>query len=309
MRSRRAGGAAVIALVGVALAIVLLFSTTPAGRAAFGNFLASLRIARPAPVTVAVPGFSGPTASRRLQDAVAGMIADTSGVILDESDQAVPDAATATRVAGFPVRLPRLRHDSATFIVVGAHAITMTVDRSQLLRILGEAGQSGASIPASVNGARVTMRTPRGIRIQYGHCPRPLANTIQAQIQGPPPPSTDNGDCIILIESPLTSVQRPAGLDMQQLVDLGLELSGMSPEQTARFRQMFSWPASLSMAMPRFMRSYNSVAVAGKPAMLLNTAGRRGPTYDLFWTSGSVVYSLAGYGSSADAVPLASSTN
>lgn len=309
MRFRRAGGAAVVALVGVALAIVLLFSTTPPGRAAFGNFLASLRIARPAPVTVAVPGFSGPTASRRLQDAVAGMIADTSGVIVDESDQPVPDSATAARIAGFTVRLPRLRRDSATFIVVGAHAVTMTIDRSQLLRILGEAGQPGSSVPASVNGGRVTMRTPRGIRIQYGNCPRPLANTIQAQLQGPPPPSTDNGDCIILIESPVTSVQRPVGLDLQQLVDLGLELSGMSPDQTARFRQMFSWPASLSMAMPRFMRSYNTVAVGGKPAMLINTAGRRGPTYDLFWTSDGVVYSLAGYGSSADAVPLASSTN
>jgi hypothetical protein len=41
--------------------------------------------------------------------------------------------------------------------------------------------------------------------------------------------------------------------------------------------------------------------------MLVITGGRRGPTYALVWVQGGVVYTLTGYGSSADAVPLAKS--
>ena len=94
---------------------------------------------------------------------------------------------------------------------------------------------------------------------------------------------------------------------MQQLVAIGLELSGMSPNQRLAFQKMFDWQFALSMSLPRFMRSYDSVTVNSAPGMLLNTAGRRGPTYELFWTKNGTVYSLAGYGSSADAVPLADS--
>lgn len=81
----------------------------------------------------------------------------------------------------------------------------------------------------------------------------------------------------------------------------------MSPTQRTAFQRVFSWQSTLSMSMPRFMRSYDSVTVNGAPGMLLNTAGRRGPTYELLWTHDGTVFSLAGYGSAGDAVPLASS--
>ena len=235
------------------------------------------------------------------------MVADTTSVTLDEPDQPVASAQAASRLAGFAAQLPSKRTDLPTLIVMGAHNIAMTVNRSQLETIFREAGITSASLPTSLNGARVAIRTPRAIRAQYGHCPVPVANTLQGQIQGQPPPSTDNGDCVVLIESPPTSAELPSGLDMQQLVAIGLELSGMSPNQRQAFQKMFNWQSALSMSMPRFMRSYDSVTVDGAPGMLLNTAGRRGPTYELFWTKNGTVFSLAGYGSSADAVPLASS--
>lgn len=292
----------------VVFAVVLLLALTAPGRGVWRDFLASLRIAKPQPVSVNVPGFSGPAPTRRLQDAIEGMIADTTSVILDEKDQAVSSPAAASQLAGFTVQLPRTRSDQPTFIVVGAHAVAANVNRAQLLTIFREAGKSSVLVPAPVNGARVTIKAPRSIRVQYGHCPVAVTNTLQGQIQGPPPPSTDNGDCVVLIESPPASAGLPPGMDMEQLVAIGLELSGMSPDQTQAFQKMYSWQTALSMSMPRFMRSYNSVIVNGMPAMLLNTAGRRGPTYELFWTRNGIVFSLAGYGSSADAVPLAIST-
>jgi hypothetical protein len=293
---------------GVILVAVLLALTAP-GQSLWQRFFSSLRIAKPQPVSVAIPGFSGPTATRRLQDAIGGMIADTTSVTLDEPDQPVTSVEKASQLAGFAVRLPHGRADLPTLIVMGAHDIAMTVNLSQLQTIFREAGNASITLPASLNGERVTIRTPRAVRAQYGHCPAPVANTLQGQIQGPPPPSTDNGDCVVLIESPPTSADLPSGLDMQQLVAIGLELSGMSPNQRQAFQKMFGWQSALSMSMPRFMRSYDSVTVNGTPGMLLNTAGRRGPTYELFWTKNGTVYSLAGYGSSADAVPLADSTD
>ncbi len=291
----------------VAIIVVLIVALTAPGRNLWQGFFSSLRIEKPKAVSVTIPGFSGSAASRRLQDAIGGMLADTTDVTLEEKDQTAATQAAASQLAGFAVELPQKRTDQATLIVAGARSVAMTVNRSQLQTIYNEAGDASVPLPASLNGTRVTLKTPRAVRAEYGHCPVPVANTLQGQIQGPPPPSTDNGDCIILTQSPPTSADVPSGLDMQQLVGIGLELAGMSPVQRQACQKMFSWQSTLSMALPRFMRSYDTVAVNGTPAMLLNTAGRRGPTYELFWASKNVVYSLAGYGSSADAVPLANS--
>ena len=293
----------------VVLVVVVLLALTAPGRELWHGFFSSLRIAKPQPVSVAIPGFSGPTATRRLPDAIGGMIADTTRSTLDEKDQPAASASVASQLAGFAVQLPHGRTDPPTLIIMGAHSVAMTVNRAQLQTIFREAGDASVSLPASLNGTVVAIKTPRAVRAQYGHCPIPVANTLQGQIQGPPPPSTDNGDCVVLIESPPASADLPPGLDMQQLVAIGLELSGMSPNQRQAFQEMFGWQSALSMSMPRFMRSYDSVTVNGTPGMLLNTAGRRGPTYELFWTRNGIVFSLAGYGSSADAVPLANSTD
>ena len=43
--------------------------------------------------------------------------------------------------------------------------------------------------------------------------------------------------------------------------------------------------------------------------MLMITGGRRGPTYVLSWMSDGIVYTLTGYGSSADAASLAKSAS
>jgi hypothetical protein len=256
---------------------------------------------------VNIPGFSGPTASRRLQDAVQGMLADTATVTLDEPEQRVADAAAAARSAGFTPRLPSARKDVPTLLVVGAHAVRLAVNRATLGTILKEAGFANASTPVSLDHAPLEIRTPRAIRAEYGHCPAPPPATLQGQLQGPPPPTTDNGDCVILVQGPAVTATVPPGLDMPQLVGIALELSGMSPQQAGVFQRTFDWRTALTLVMPRFMRSYDTVTVGSAPAMLLNTAGRRGPAWELIWTAGGAVYSLIGYGSAADALPLARS--
>lgn len=172
------------AIEGVVVVVVALLFVTAAGRGVAEAFFSSLRIAKPKPVSVTVPGFSGPTTSRRLQDAIGGMIADTTNVTLDEADRPVASLRAADSVAGFHVLLPAARKDSVTLIVVGARSIAMTVDRAQLQTIMSEAGNAAQNVPASLQGAHVEFRFSRAVRAQYGHCPAPVNNTLQGQVQG-----------------------------------------------------------------------------------------------------------------------------
>jgi hypothetical protein len=293
----------------IALAAIAALSFSATARAAGQRLFTSLRIAKPKPVTVTTPSFSGPNANRQLQDAISGMISGKVRATVDEADQPAANAEAAARLAGFAAQFPRARKDPPTLIVMGAHAADMAVDRTQLRTMFTQAGRSAVALPPSLDGTTVTLKTPRAIRAQYGNCPAPAANTLQNQIQGPPPPTTDNGNCVVLTQSPAASAEVPGGLDVDQLVEIALELSGMSPNQAQEFQETLDWKSTLVLSMPRAMRSYQAVDVNGVRGMLVNTAGRRGPTWALIWAKNGIVYSLAGYGSAGDAVPLANSLN
>ncbi|MFI5233459.1 MAG: hypothetical protein ACHQSE_13200 [Gemmatimonadales bacterium] len=278
-----------------------------AGTAAGERFLTALRIARPQAVSAAVPGAGAASRTRPLQNMIGGMIANTVNVVLDEPDQPAANVAAAAKATGFTPHLPRARTDAPTIVAIGAHTIDMTVDVAQLRTIFAEAGKTGMPLPEAAQGAKVVLHTPRAVRAQYGNCPVPAANTIQGQVQGPPPLSTDNAGCIALVESPAVSADVPPSLDMSPLMEIALELSGMSPAQAQGVPQLLDWKSTLAISFPRNLRSVETKDVHGAPAMLFVTAGRRGPTWELVWAKGPLVYALTGYGNSADALPLANS--
>ncbi len=290
-------------VAGAAIALAIILAIPVSGETVGARFLSSLRIAKPKAVTAATPGAGG---GRQLQNVIAGILAETTTVASDEPDTSVPTADSASRGAGFHAATIGARKDSAVAQIMGAHTTSVHVNRGQLQTLLAEAGRPSA-VPASVDGAVVTLTRPRGVRVQYGNCPAPISNTIQSQIQGPPPPSTDNGNCVILTEIPLSTVVAPAGLDTAAVMEIALELSGMSPNQMRDFRSLFDWRAALALSAPRGLRSYVMTSVNGNRAMLMITAARREPTYALVWVRDGVVYTLSGYGSSGDAVALAGS--
>ena len=293
----------------LAILVVIVLLAIPASSGSLGQrFLGSLRIAKPKAVTPGV--VSAPSATnggQQIQALIGSMVGETTSVALNEPDKPVPSADSATRLAGFTARLLRARSDAPSITLIGAHSMNAKVNRAQLLTILMEAGRRGAQVPGGVDGRVLGTQTARAIRVQYGNCPAPVANTIQNQINGPPPPSTDNANCVLFTQTPATFAVVPPGLDIQELATIALELSGMSPKQTHDFQQTFDLKSTLSMSLPRGIRSYDAVQINGQPGMLIITAGRRGPTYQLMWASGGTVFTLAGYGSSGDAVPLASS--
>jgi len=291
--------------VGALVLIVLLSFISPV-RSLAARFFSSLRIPKPQAVSVDVSAFSGANGNRTLQQMISQMVSSKTNVTENEADAAAADAESATKLTGFAVMLPTARKDSPKIIVQGGHAVDMSADRAKLQTIFDEAGRHDLVLPANLDGAPVTLKTPRSVRAQYGNCPVP-PNTIQGQINGPPPSSADNSDCLVVTEGPTSIVNSPAGLDIQQLVEIGLELSGMSPNQSQQFLKNVDWKSTLSLAMPRFMRSFETVQINGAQGVLVNTLGRRGPTYMLIWVRDGMAYSLTGYASASDAAGLANS--
>lgn len=292
--------------VGAVVVLVAALLFTSPGQALGGRFLKSLRMPAPDHVSVTIPSFGGGSRGHDVMGLVGGMLAATPTDTAVEPDRTVADLAAAGRLAGFtPVALGA-RHDKPAVTVTGSRRFSVAVDRDRLRTIYHEAAAPTGDVPPAVNGARVAMSVPRGIRLAYGHCPLP-ANTLQAQIQGPPPLPSGVADCVILTEQPRATAQLPIGLAVRPLVGIALQLSGMSPNEATAFRNVFEPHAVLSMILPRFTRSSDSATVGGTRAVLLNTGGRRAPDWVLVWVAHDMVLSLSGYGSPTDAVPLARS--
>jgi hypothetical protein len=292
--------------------IVLIIITVVAVGLSFGpggnlgqKFLKSLRMQKVQTVNVDLSSFVGPNANHSLQQMFSQMISDKVTVTVNENEQDATDAAAASQIAKFPVKLIGARKDAPKLTVVGEHAFNLTVDRARLQAIFNEAGRPDLVLPQSIEGAAVAVRLPHTVRAQYGSCPGPPS--AAANIATPTPSSTQYSDCVILNEGPSPEVSIPAGLDLAQLAQIGLELAGMTPNQARNFLQTVNWKTILGLPVPRSMRSYETVEVGSVRGTLLNTAGRRGPTYTLIWVKNGMAYSLTGYGNSGNAAVLAES--
>ena len=293
---------AIIAVAAVALSL-------PPGRALVGRFFKSLRMQKVQAVNVDLSSFTDPNANPALHQMVAQMISDKVAVTVNEDDQPASDATAATKLAGFPVQLLGSRKDPPKLVVSGAHAINLTVDRNRLQAIFNESGHPELAVPQSLDGAAVAVQIPRAVQVQYGNCPTPTSatNAIASNITGPPASSTQFSDCVRLRQGPSPVVNVPPGLDVEHLAQIGLEVAGMNSTQSHDFLQTVDWKSTLSMTVPRFLRSYQAVKVNGAQGTLLTLAGRRGPGYTLIWVKNGIDYSLVGFGDSTQAVDLASS--
>jgi hypothetical protein len=296
----------------VALAIAALVVASlaiPAVRSAVFRALESLRIQKVQAVNVNFSPFVDASSNPSLHQMVSQMISDKVQVDVNEDDRTVPDSAAARQVAGFNVLLLSARKDAPKLIVGGAHKLEMTIDRSRLQAIATEAGHPDLVLPQSLDGAHVGVQIPRSVNLQYGTCPGPstAASAIASNITGPTPTTTEYSDCVRLREGPNPVVNTPADLNLPELAQIALETAGMAPKQANDFLQTVDWKATLSLSVPRFLRSYQVVKVNGARGTLLTMAGRRGPGYALIWTNNGIDYSLSGFGDSSQAVELADS--
>jgi hypothetical protein len=288
-------------------AILLLSLAFPSARSFAQRLLATLRVEKVQTVTLDLGSFDGPQ-NRNLQQAMAQMISDKVVVTANEKPLPASSKEAATSLAGFPVRLPSTRADTPQFHVEGTKAFHMTVDRSRLQDILDQAGRSDLILPASLDGAAVSVQIPRSVAAGYGNCP---THGESGQSQQPSSAPASTSDCVFLIQAPSPVVSVPADLNLQQLAETALQIAGMSPTQALQFCQTIDWRTTLVLPIPPSVRSYETVSVDGVQGTLMNTSNHRGagPGYTLIWVKGGIIYALLGTGDSNSAVQLANSLN
>ena len=292
--------------IGAVAATILLCSLAfPFGRGLAQRFLGTLRVEKVQPVRL---DFSALEGNRPLQEMLRQMISDKVVVTADEKPQPASTAADASQLAGFSAHVLGARTDAPKFIVGGQHAFHMTIDRTRLQDIFDQAGRADLLLPATLDGANVSVNVPRSIMVEYGSCPEahPVGGTQPTPTQ---PRSAAWANCLALQEVPSPLVNMPSDLNLQQLAEIGFQLAGMSATQARDLGQTIDWKSTLVLPIPRFASSYSQVTVNGVPGTLILGSGRGGPDYVLVWVKNGIIYGLVGHGDSSNAVALANSLN
>jgi Putative zinc-finger len=288
-----------VALAGiVVLAGVLSFAP---GSSWAQKLLAMLRVQKIAVVPVDLPALGSPNANNGPAKMIGQMLSDKVVVTLSSKPRKVDSADDASQLAGYHVKVVGSRSDTPQFTVEGEQGFQMTIDRDRVQAILDEAGRSDVALPVSVNGALIAVHIPSIVAERYGTCP----NRENARDS-----AADFGDCVELVQVPSPTVSVPPDLNIEQLAEVGLQLAGMTPSQAHAFCQTVDWTSTLVLPLPRFIRSYQTVEVNGVQGTLINLPPH-GPQhllgYNLVWVKQGVIYSLTGFGSPAEALPLAES--
>lgn len=285
-------------------AIVFAVSLTfPATRSFAQRLLATLRIERVQTVTLDFGSMdAGP--SHQSLGALAKIISDNAVVTTNEKESSADSRSAASQAAGFPVRLISVRTDTPTFEIAGAHAVHMTIDRDRLQDILDQAGRSDLILPATLDGAAVSVQLPRSVAVTYGNC-----QGTRQKSGSLPSPASENS-CLALIEAPSPTINVPSDLNLQQLAEIALQFAGWSPEKARSFCQTVDWESTLVLPIPRNVDSYETVSINGIRGTLIHFPGdpdANHPSFGLIWVDNGVIYGLVGRGDSSSAVQLASS--
>lgn len=287
---------------GAVAAILLVSLAFPFGRSLAQRLLATLRVEKVQPIRFDTTSFDD---NRTLQRMLGQLISDRVQVVTDEKSQKAATQTDASAAAGFAVRVPREMTAAPDFTVEGRHAFKMTIDRARMQEILDESGRPDLLLPAAMDGDTISVQIPRAVHVQYGECPR-HADASDAE-GGGATNTPQTFTCTLLMEAPSPVVSVPENLNLQQLAEIGLQLTGMSAVQAREFCQTVDWKSTLVLPIPPFVRSYQPVTVDGVQGTLMTSLNRRGPQSVLIWVKDGIIYGLAGPGGSSDTLAVANS--
>ena len=289
--------------VSVAAAVIAISLLFPATRSFAQRLLATLRVERVQTVNLDFGSLDNGVSHQPLET-LAKMLSDNAVVTTDEKEFSVDSLDAATQTAGFPVRLLAARTDKPSFEVSGAHAFHLKLDRSRLQDVLDQAGRPDLLLPASLDGATVSVQVLRSVAVSYGNC----KGERKSKDQSPAEPSSNAASpCLALIEAPSPVINVPSDLNLQQLAEIGLQLAGWNPVKAREFCQSVDWKSTLVLPIPRSVQSYETVWINGVRGTLLLFPHSDRPSYALVWVDHGMIYSLIGWGDPGSAVQLASS--
>ena len=171
---------------------------------------------------------------------------------------------------------------------------------------MDQAGRPDLLVPATIDGAMVSVNVPRSIAWNTGS----VSGTGLAGMEKASPrtalrtsgtnwdkPGAEPDTCVALIEAPVPQVDMPGDLNIQQLAEIGFQLTRMSPTQARELAQTIDWKSTLVLPIPRRAGTFSQVTVGGGQATLITNSGRgSGPGYVLIWVKNGIIYGLVGRG-------------
>jgi hypothetical protein len=289
-----------------ALVLLVLVLAFPSTRALTGQLLNLFRVQQVQVVPVDFTGLEQLTGDGALGNQFTQLIADSVEMQQEPGEPvAAASAEEASQLAGFNVRIPAGMTPSQINVTSSA-AFSITLDRTRAQALLDEAGHSDLVLPASVDGAEISVEIPASVSVAFGTCPRPgsgvSGNNEQSTTERRYP------DCIILAQIPSPSVNAPAGLDIEALARVGLEFTGMSREEAAELTSNVNWTSTLLVPIPRNAAIHEQVSVDGVTGTLLQRTSSETPQFALLWVKDGIIYAISGLGrNSQQAVEMANS--
>ena len=221
--------------------------------------------------------------------------------------QAAVDAAEASNLAGFSVRLPAAEQGEQLLEVQPGAKVSMKVDLPKVQALLNEIGGTDLLLPSELDGAEVSMELPVAVIAGYGNC-EVSPDMIRETSVDPDGPIPDLSECVTLTQFPSPEISAPPGLDIAGIGEVFLQLLGMSPDEAAQFSQSVDWTTTLVIPIPRYGTEYQDVFVDGVEGTLIMQSQRSEfPHYLLVWIKEGVVYGLTGPGTADSALEIANS--
>ncbi len=291
----------------IGLAVIVLLAgafSIPSVRASAVQFLGIFRVQQVSVLPIDVSSLTKLTGNQALGQQIGQMV--SSAVTVDKQPgkaQPAADVAQASALAGFNVRLPSSASSQPQIEVQDGGAFHMVIDRAHAQAMLNEAGYSDLVLPASVDGAKISVEIPTGIAAGYGTCPTASTDPDITGSAG-----RRYAGCIMLLEMPSPTVNAPPDLDVSRLVELGLQLTGMSPDQAKAYAASIDWTSTLVIPIPSNAATYQQVAVDGVTGTLIQRPADDAPQYVLVWVKDGIIYAISALGTdSTTAINMANS--
>ena len=208
--------------------------------------------------------------------------------------QPVTDGATASKLAGFSVKLLAGR-TTASLMLEGGASARMKLDRDRLQTLLNEADRGDIHLPASIDGATIRMHVPAGVMAQYGNCGGEASNGVRR-----------DDTCVTLMQVPSPTASMPSEIDPAQIAQVALEMLGMNSKDAENFTRTVDWTSTLVLPVFQADSSYEHIQVNGDEGILMRPAKAQSANqYTLMWVDSGIVFLLNGVGDDASALNLA----
>ncbi len=213
-------------------------------------------------------------------------------------------AAEASELAGFTVRLLGAANSEPVITVQDGQSFEVVISRQRTQAFLDGAGRKDLVLPASIDGAKITVVIPTGATAAYGECPKDADGEA-----GEAAESNLARSCVMLAQVPSPTVKTPPDLNVAELAELGLQFTGMTAEEAHAYSENVDWTTTLVIPMPSDATSSRQVAVDGVTGTLLTRGADDSVPhrYTLVWIKNGIINALSGFGTLTDALTLANS--